>query len=110
MRAPDRVADGRALLLHQEYHACGCPAICGKLALTFVMLREERHGDVIRLEFATRWSRAMGLTVSTYAVRGALVDTAFHDVRAELGAWIDARRPDGAIVTHYHEDHAGNVE
>ena len=74
------------------------------------MLREERHDDVIRLEFATRWSRAMGLTVSTYAVRGALVDTAFHDVRAELGAWIDARRPDGAIITHYHEDHAGNVE
>lgn len=52
----------------------------------------------------------MGLTVSAYSVRGALVDTAFHDVRGELARWIDANRVDGAIVTHYHEDHAGNVE
>jgi len=52
----------------------------------------------------------MGLTVSAYAVRGALVDTGFHDVRADLGEWIDANHVDGAIVTHYHEDHAGNVE
>ena len=52
----------------------------------------------------------MGFGVSVYAVRGTLVDTAFHDVRAELGAWIDANRPEGAIVSHYHEDHAGNVE
>ena len=52
----------------------------------------------------------MGLTVSAYSVRGALVDTGFHDVRADLHQWIDANRVDGAIVTHYHEDHAGNVE
>lgn len=52
----------------------------------------------------------MGFSVSTYVVRGVLVDTAFHDVRADLDAWIGARRPDGAILTHYHEDHAGNVE
>ena len=52
----------------------------------------------------------MRFSVSAYAVRGALIDTAFHDVRADLGAWVDANRPDGAIVTHYHEDHAGNVE
>lgn len=74
------------------------------------MLREERHDDVIRLQFSTGWSRAMGLTVSAYAVRGMLIDTAFHDVRADLGAWVDHNRPSGAIVTHYHEDHAGNAE
>ena len=51
----------------------------------------------------------MGFGVSAYAVRGALIDTAFHDVRADLGAWLDARRPEGVIVTHYHEDHAGNA-
>ncbi len=52
----------------------------------------------------------MGFSVSAYFVRGALVDTAFHDVRRELDGWMLANRPDGAIVTHYHEDHAGNVE
>src|ERR1019366_8895231 len=74
------------------------------------MLRQERHDDVTRLTFESWWSRSMGFSVSTYAVRGVLVDTAFHDVRADLGAWIGANKPDGAIVTHYHEDHAGNVE
>jgi glyoxylase-like metal-dependent hydrolase (beta-lactamase superfamily II) len=74
------------------------------------MLREERHEDVTRLTFETWWSRSMQLTVSAYAVRGVLVDTAFHDVRADLAAWIEANNPTGAILTHYHEDHAGNVE
>ena len=74
------------------------------------MLREERHGDVTRLIFRSWSSRSMGFTVSAYFVRGALMDTGFHDVRRDLGAWLDATRPAGAIVTHYHEDHAGNVE
>ena len=74
------------------------------------MLREERHGDVTRLVFESWRSRLLGFDVSAYAVRGALVDTAFHQVGTALGAWLDARRPDGVIVTHYHEDHAGNVE
>ena len=74
------------------------------------MLREERHGDVTRLVFESWSSRSMGYDVSAYAVRGALIDTAFHDVRADLGAWLDARPPDGVILTHYHEDHAGNAE
>lgn len=52
----------------------------------------------------------MGFSVSVYLVRGVLVDTAFPDVRANLAAWLDANHPSGAIVTHYHEDHAGNVE
>ena len=52
----------------------------------------------------------MSFSVSVYVVRGMLVDTAFPDVRSDLSAWVDAHHPTGAIVTHYHEDHAGNVE
>lgn len=73
------------------------------------MLREERHGDVTRLIFRSWRSRSLGFDVSAYAARGVLIDTAFQAVGAELGAWLDARRPDGVILTHYHEDHAGNV-
>jgi glyoxylase-like metal-dependent hydrolase (beta-lactamase superfamily II) len=74
------------------------------------MLRAERHDDVTQLTLESGWSRSMGFRVNVYAVRGVLIDTAFHDVRADLGAWLDANPMDGAIVTHYHEDHAGNVE
>jgi glyoxylase-like metal-dependent hydrolase (beta-lactamase superfamily II) len=74
------------------------------------MLREERHGDVTRLVFESWSSKSMGYQVSAYAVRGALVDTGFSHARDNLAAWLDGNRPDGVIVTHNHEDHAGNVE
>jgi glyoxylase-like metal-dependent hydrolase (beta-lactamase superfamily II) len=79
-------------------------------ALSFGMLREERHDDVTRLVFESWPSRSMSFSVSVYAVRGVIIDTAFPGVRGDLNAWIDAHPPAGAIVTHYHEDHAGNVE
>ena len=73
------------------------------------MLRQEQYDDVTRLVFESRRSRSMRFGVSAYLVRGVLVDTAFHDVHADLESWLEERRPDGVIVTHYHEDHAGNV-
>ena len=74
------------------------------------MVREERHDDVVRVVFNTPSSRSMGFDVSTYAVRGIVIDSAFSDVGDELEQWLDANGPRGMIVTHYHEDHAGNVE
>jgi glyoxylase-like metal-dependent hydrolase (beta-lactamase superfamily II) len=74
------------------------------------MLREELHDDVTRLVFESWSSKSMGYHVSAYVTRGVLVDTGFYDARADLDKWLDARRPDGVIVTHHHEDHAGNVE
>ena len=73
------------------------------------MLREERHGDVTRLVFESWRSRSMGFDVSAYFVRDTLIDTAFSHVGPDLGAWLDRHHPNGVIVTHYHEDHAGNV-
>jgi glyoxylase-like metal-dependent hydrolase (beta-lactamase superfamily II) len=54
--------------------------------------------------------RMAGYDVSAYLVRGILVDTGFHRARGLLIAALDQLRPRGAIVTHWHEDHAGNVE
>ena len=68
------------------------------------------HDDVLRVELFTARSRVMGYGVSMYLVRGTLVDTGFHAVRRAVAHLVDERRPAGALVTHYHEDHAGNVE
>ena len=51
----------------------------------------------------------MNYEVSAYLVRGVLVDTGFPAVGGELSEWVSSARPEGALVTHYHEDHAGNV-
>lgn len=69
----------------------------------------EDHGDVVRLRFQNVWSRAAGLDVSAYVVRGLLVDTAFRRVGGELAGALRQHPIRGAIVTHWHEDHAGNV-
>ena len=51
----------------------------------------------------------MHYEVSAYVVRGVLIDTAFPAVADDFAQWVASARPDGALVTHYHEDHAGNV-
>lgn len=73
------------------------------------MLQVISHGDVTRLRCSTRTSRAMKFEVSAYVVRGVLIDTAFPAVADDVAQWIATARPEGALVTHYHEDHAGNV-
>lgn len=78
------------------------------------MLDVISSGDVTRLRCASRLSRAFGYEVSAYLVRGVLVDTAFPYAWPDLARWLDAARGagtgiDGVLVTHHHEDHAGNV-
>jgi glyoxylase-like metal-dependent hydrolase (beta-lactamase superfamily II) len=74
------------------------------------MVEVERHGDVTRLHFSSPRSRLVGYAVSAYVVDGVLVDTGFPAVRADVARLLDELRPRGAVVTHEHEDHAGNVE
>jgi glyoxylase-like metal-dependent hydrolase (beta-lactamase superfamily II) len=73
------------------------------------MLEVSRHDDVTRLRGTTRGSRALNYEVSAYVVRGVLVDTGCPGLAPDLARWLDDARPEGALVTHYHEDHAGNV-
>ena len=73
------------------------------------MITIERHGDVTRLHL-THWrSRAVGYSVSAFLVRGVLVDTGFPAARPALARLLDELRPRAVVVTHHHEDHAGNV-
>jgi glyoxylase-like metal-dependent hydrolase (beta-lactamase superfamily II) len=90
------------------------------------MLRVERHDDVTRLAFASTVGRRVGYSASAYLVtragragdpRPVLVDTAFprasralQGVLAELhGGRAPAEALAGAVITHLHEDHAGNA-
>ena len=73
------------------------------------MLQVESHDDVTRLHFSTWRSRAVGYSVSCYVVRGVVIDAAFDGVGPELLRWIRANRPAGVVVTHGHDDHAGNA-
>jgi len=74
------------------------------------MLRVEQHGDVARLEMWSVGSRLVGYTASAYLVRGILVDCGFPAAGSHLDAIVERERPRGVFITHFHEDHAGNVE
>jgi glyoxylase-like metal-dependent hydrolase (beta-lactamase superfamily II) len=52
----------------------------------------------------------MGYSVCVFLVRGQLIDTGFPGARDTVARLLDERRPRGIVVTHQHEDHAGNVE
>jgi ribonuclease/clavin/mitogillin len=74
------------------------------------MIRLETHGDVTRIHMASAVSQALGYSVSAYVIRGALIDVGFPAAAADLAKALDELRPEGVVLTHHHEDHAGNVE
>lgn len=74
------------------------------------MIEVTRHGEVTRLRCATRASRAFSYEVSAYVTRGVLVDSGFPAMGAALEAWLATTPIAGALLTHHHEDHAGNAD
>ena len=74
------------------------------------MLRTEAYDDVVRVVMSTPVSRAAGYSASAYLVGGALVDLGFRAVAREVAAYLRDARPQGVLLTHHHEDHAGNAE
>jgi len=52
---------------------------------------------------------AVGYEVSAYLLDDVLVDTGFAHARGAMLEAVRALRPRGVVVTHWHEDHAGNV-
>jgi endoribonuclease LACTB2 len=68
------------------------------------------HGDVSQLRLTWWRSRLIGFAVNVYVVREALIDTGFPAVEEDVLGFAREHRIRGALVTHQHEDHAGNVE
>jgi ribonuclease/clavin/mitogillin len=71
--------------------------------------REMIEPGVLRLRLRSWRGTAVGYEVSAYLLDDALVDTGFAHIRAPMLEAVSALRPRGVIVTHSHEDHAGNV-
>ncbi len=74
------------------------------------MIRTEVNEDVTLLQWSWPRSRLVGYSVYTYVVRGVLIDTGFPGARDEFRAWLNTVTLRGAMVTHHHEDHAGNLD
>jgi len=85
------------------------------------VIRVEPHGDVTRLVLSSPASWLVGYDVSAYLLETpagrVLVDTGFpaawrdlvRFLRARGGTGEARRAVVGAVVTHQHEDHAGNA-
>lgn len=73
------------------------------------MIEVTRFGDVTRARMWTRRSAAVGYDVSAYAVRDTIIDTGFRHVGRDVTRFVEAQQPRGIVVTHWHEDHAGNA-
>lgn len=70
----------------------------------------ERVADgILRLRLRSWQGTLVGYEVSAYVVRGVLIDTGPPHAQRDLVHAIERIAPRGAIVTHWHEDHAGNV-
>jgi glyoxylase-like metal-dependent hydrolase (beta-lactamase superfamily II) len=69
----------------------------------------ERHGDVTRVRLWSRLGAAAGYDVSVYLVHGVLIDSGFPRAARELSRLVSELNPSGAMITHWHEDHAGNA-
>jgi endoribonuclease LACTB2 len=66
--------------------------------------------DVRMIRLRSWRSSALGYSVLVFHVRGQLIDTGFPGVRRTVARLLDELRPNGVLVTHQHEDHAGNVD
>ena len=74
------------------------------------VLRITQLDGITAVHFSTARSRLVGYGVYVFLTRGTLIDTAFHAVRGEFAHLLDELRPAGVLLTHQHEDHAGNAE
>lgn len=75
------------------------------------MIEVTTHDGVTAWRFSSRASRAFGYSSSAFLTAdGVLIDTGIPASAGEFAAVLDTVPVRGVIVSHHHEDHAGNVE
>ncbi len=73
-----------------------------------VHVRELGHG-VTEIKLDTVLTRTTRLPVMCYLVGDILVDTGFSHTSEVLGRYLSQRKLAAILLTHHHEDHAGNA-
>ncbi len=73
------------------------------------MIQFVEHGPVSEVVMSTAFSRAIGFRVSAFRYRGLVIDTGFPRMAEGFFSWLATVPVTGFIVTHFHEDHAGNL-
>ena len=69
------------------------------------------HDGVTQWRFASVASRLTGYSASAFLTAdGVLIDTGIPACAREFERLLDATAIRGVIITHHHEDHAGNTE
>ena len=69
------------------------------------------HDDVTQWRFTSISGRVTGMSASAFlSGDGVLIDTGFAAAHGDFTRLLDSNHVRGVIVTHHHEDHAGNVE
>lgn len=75
------------------------------------MVEVIEHEGVTQWRFTSIGSRLAGFSASAFLTTdGVLIDTGPPATRGDFVRRLDASAVRGVIVTHHHEDHAGNVE
>lgn len=73
-------------------------------------IRVISHDDVVQICMSTVIGRSIGYDVSAFLCRGVVVDLGFPLVARDFARYLASVHPAGALITHHHEDHGGNVE
>ena len=74
------------------------------------MKERPRRGSESRAGCGFAGAGRLKVVDGAYLVRGILVDSGFPHARDALASFLAERSVAGAMLTHYHEDHAGNAE
>lgn len=69
-----------------------------------------RHGETTAIRCSWWRSDLVRYSVQAFMTRGVLIDAGFAGVAADMARLIAETTPAGVIITHHHEDHAGNAE
>jgi glyoxylase-like metal-dependent hydrolase (beta-lactamase superfamily II) len=70
--------------------------------------QEIAHGPVEGVRVG-RFDRGINTTAIVYRVGGTVIDTGPPNQWRAVRDWLDRRPPERLLLTHHHEDHAGNA-